>query len=36
MEAILSNGFFWVFLMIGMVVVVGHLTNRPEKPKEKA
>jgi hypothetical protein len=35
MENILSNGFFWSFLTIALVVVVGYYSNRPEKTDEK-
>ena len=35
METILSNGFFWSFLMIAFVAVVGYYSGRPEKTEEK-
>jgi len=35
METILSNGFFWGFLCIALVTVVGYYSGRPEKTEEK-
>ena len=35
MENILSNGFFWSFLTIAFVAVVGYYSYRPEKTEKK-
>jgi len=35
MENILSNGFFWGFVCIAFVAIVGYYNGRPTKTEEK-